>query len=107
MDVNIHIYLKKLKDFFNNDKEAYNDMFGVEKVDMVEFYKMVTKKATSNVKKNGDPMLSGEEMLEIITNLAFKEIKEEIEIQNFIKKQKEIDKIFTHIKGGFPPICLN
>jgi len=107
MDVNIHIYLKKLKDFFNNDKEAYNDIFGKEKVDMDEFYKMVAEKATINIKKNGDPILSGNEMLAIIADLAFKEISKEMQLEHLTKTKKEMDKIFINSKDGFPPICLN
>ena len=114
MDVNIHIYLKRLKDFFDNDREAYHDMFGHEKVDMDEFYKMVAAKATINNKKNGDPVLSGNEMLEIITDLTFQDIRRQIEIENFNKEYdnpsnipNETSRVFVHIKDGFPPMCLN
>jgi len=107
MDVNIHIYLKKLKDFFNSDKEAYNDIFGKEKVDMDEFYKMVAEKATINIKKNGDHILSGNEMLAIIADLAFKEISKEMQLEHLTKTKKEMDKIFINSKDWFPPICLN
>jgi hypothetical protein len=74
---------------------------------MGEFYKMVTEKAISNIKKGGDPMLSGTEMLEIITDLAIIDIRNEIEVEYFIKTQQEIEKVFVHTKGGFPPFCLN
>ena len=86
MDVDIRIYLQKLKDFFNTDKEAFRDMFGHGKIDMEEFYRMVADKATINMQKNGDPMLSSTELLGIVTDLAFKEVTEEIDIQNFIEK---------------------
>ena len=107
MDIDIEIYLKKLKDFFNNDEEARRDMFGHSEIDMDEFYKMVTTKATINSKKKGDPMLSGMELLEIVTDLALKDIREEIETEHFVKRQQEVDKLFIHIKDGFPPLCLN
>ena len=107
MDVAIHIYLQKLKEFFETDKEAFRDMFGQGEVDMEEFYKMVTHKATTNIKKNGDPILSSTEMMEIITDLALKDLREEIDIDNFIKKQQDIEKLFIHVKDGFPPFCLN
>ena len=38
-------------------------MFGHGEIDMEEFYKMVADKATINIKKNGDPILSTTEML--------------------------------------------
>ena len=107
MDIDIEIYLKRLKDFFDNDEEARIDMFGHSDIDMDEFYNRVTEKAISNVKKGGDPMLSGTEMLEIVTDLAFRDIRDEIELEHLIKRQQEIEKVFVHTKGGFPPICLN
>ena len=107
MCVDIQIYLKRLKDFFETDEEARRDMFGNSKIDMELFYKMVRDKATINVKNNGDPMLSGDEMLEIITELAFKDIEKEINIEEHTKKQKEIDSVFVKFKDGFPPFCLN
>ena len=107
MEVDIQIYLKRLKDFFDTDVEARRDMFGHSEIDMDEFYVMVAKKATINNKKKGDPILSSTEMLEIVTDLALRDIRQEIEIENFIKKQEEIEKVFIHIKDGFPPFCLN
>jgi len=107
MDVDIEIYLKKLKDFFNNDKEARIDMFGQSEIDMDKFYLMVADKATINNKKNGHPILSPTEMLEIVTDLALSDIEGEIEVKNFVKRQQEIEKVFMYSKDGFPPIGLN
>lgn len=107
MDINIQIYLKRLKDFFESDKQARLDMFGDSNIDMKLFYGMVSDKATINAKKNGDPILSGEEMLQIVTTIAFNEIQEEINVVNYIKQQETIQKVFTKSKHGFPPICLN
>ena len=107
MEVDIQIYVKRLKDFFDADEEARRDMFGNGHVDMDEFYRMVAEKATINAKKNGDPMLSSTEMLEIVTDLALKDIEKEINVKEFVKKQQEIEKVFVNIKDGFPPFCLN
>ena len=107
MDVNLHIYLKRLREFFENDKQAREDMFGQTQVSMEEFFKMVAKQATINIKKNGDPMLSGTEMLEIVTDLALKDVEKELDVKQFIKRQQEIEKVFVHVKEGFPPFCLN
>ena len=107
MDVDIRIYLQKLKDFFNTDKEAFRDMFGHGKIDMEEFYRMVADKAPINIKKNGDPMLSSTEMLEIVTDLVIQDISKEIKVEEFVKRQQEIEKVFIHFKDGFPPMCLN
>jgi len=51
MEVDIQIYLKRLKDFFESDEEARRDMFGNSTIDMKLFYKMVADKATINAKK--------------------------------------------------------
>jgi hypothetical protein len=107
MDIDIEIYLKKLKDFFSRDEEARKDMFGHSEIDMDEFYMRVAEKAEINNKKKGDPILSPSEMLEIITDLALRDISAEIEVEHFIKKQQYLEKIFLHVKDGFPPICLN
>jgi len=107
MELDVQLYVKKLKDFFDSDEEARRDMFGHGEVDMDEFYKMVADKATINIKKNGDPMLSSVEILEIVTDLAFKDIAKEVNIEKFLKQQEEIQKLFVHTKDGFPPFCLN
>ena len=52
-------------------------------------------------------MLSGTELIEIVTDLALRDIRDEIEIEYFIKRQQEIEKVFVHTKDGFPPFCLN
>ena len=105
MDIDIRIYLKRLKEFFKTDAEARRDMFGKSEIDMEDFYKMVEHQATINRKKAGDPMLSTNQMLEIVTDLAIKDAG--IDMKAFIKKQQEIEKLFIHIKDGFPPFCLN
>ena len=107
MDIDIHIYVKRLKAFFDRDKEARKDMFGSAEISMKQFYIMVTEQATANSKKEGNPMLSSNQILEIVTDLALEEIKQEITIPHIIKRQQEIDKLFVHLKDGFPPICLN
>ena len=88
MEVDIRIYLKRLKDFFESDEEARRDMFGNSTIDMKLFYKMVAEKATINIKKNGDPILSGNEMLAIIADLAFKEISKEMQLEHLTKVKK-------------------
>ena len=107
MHIDIEIYLKRLKDFFSRDEEARKDMFGHSEVDMDEFYMLVAEKAKINNKKNGDPILAPHEMLEIITDLALRDIRAEIEGELLIVKKQELEKIFLHVKDGFPPMCLN
>ena len=98
MDVDVKIYLKRLKDFFNADETARRDMFGETRVDMDGFYKMVAEQATINLKDVGDPMLTDTQMLDIITDLAFEQHHND---------QQENQKIFKTIIDGMPPFCLN
>ena len=48
MDVNIEIYLRKLKEFFKNDKDSNHDMFNKLDVDMDEFFNLIRKQAEIN-----------------------------------------------------------
>ena len=107
MNIDIEIYLKRLKDFFSKDKEARTDMFGHSEIDMDAFYSMVAERAAINSKNNGDPVLSPTQMVEIVTDLAFRDVEKEIEITQYIKRQEEIERVFMKTKDGFPPIGLN
>ena len=102
MNIDIEIYLKRLKDFFNNDKEARQDMFGQSEIDMDTFYLMVAERATINSKKNGDPVLSPIEMVEIVTDLAFRDVQKEIEVNQYIKRQERNRKSFHENKRRVP-----
>ena len=55
-------------------------MFGSAEINMKQFYIMVTEQATVNSKKKGNPMLSSNQILEIVTDLALEEIRETLEI---------------------------
>jgi hypothetical protein len=46
-------------------------------------------------------------MLEIVTDLAIQDISKELNVEEFVKRQQEIEKVFIHFKDGFPPFCLN
>ena len=114
MDVDIRIYVQRLKDFFDNDEDARRDMFGAKQLDLDKFYLMVTKKATSNFKEKGDPILSSMELLEIVADIAMEDAAKELNIQELIESGEkgvyvpnDINSVFVHFKDGFPPICLN
>ena len=40
-------------------------------------------------------------------DLALKDVEKELDVKQFIKRQQEIEKVFVHVKEGFPPFCLN
>tara|TARA_R110002153_G_scaffold54340_1_gene151449 strand:+ start:171 stop:512 length:342 start_codon:yes stop_codon:yes gene_type:complete len=100
MDVNIEIYIRQLKEFFKNDKEARKDMFVRLDVDMEQFFKLVRVQAEKNVGKDGDPMLSTEQMATITAII--------MEQKTHLKNQTtDMKKIFKTIIVGHPPMCLN
>ena len=100
MDVNIEIYLRQLKNFFENDKQAKTDMFSTLDVDMNKFFDLVRVKAEENFKKDGEPMLSGEQMADIMAIMIEGDIEPKLKVTN-------MDKIFKTIIKGYPPMCMN
>ena len=103
MNVNIEIYLRKLKEFFNDDSDVRDDMFNKLDVDMEEFFNLIRKQAEINVDTDGEPMLSAEQMADIMAIIMS---REEMELH---KELKDIDlkNIFKTFVDGFPPICMN
>ena len=52
MNVDVLIYISKLKEFFKKDEEAKNDIFGTIQLDEDKFYGMVEEKSNyTNTKK--------------------------------------------------------
>tara|TARA_R110002110_G_scaffold174162_1_gene377092 strand:- start:513 stop:839 length:327 start_codon:yes stop_codon:yes gene_type:complete len=108
MDIDIKIYVKKLKDFFNRDKDARADVFGETNVDMNQFYRMVTKQAILNHKERGDPTLSPIELMEIMADLALIDVTSELDIEQTLHlHNRNIDNLFSKPLKDFPPFCLN
>ena len=108
MDIDIQLYVKRLQDFFNNDKNARKDMFGNAQIDMPQFYGLVAQQATLNNNQIGDPTLSPIQLMAIMTELAAKEIVEELDIHQPLHLHNyNMDKIFYTPIDGFPPFCLN
>mgnify|MGYP001269303179 CR=1 FL=1 len=110
MDVDIEIYINKLKTFFKNDKKAKEELFGTKLLNEEEFFKRVRARAIINFKEDGEPTLSQPQMAEVIQNLLLEGlvdkgvIEEEQLIQSINPEPK--NSLFQKIKG-FPPICLN
>ena len=108
MDVDIQIYVKKIQDFFNNDKEARKEMFGNVKIDMTQFYSLVVQQATLNYKEIGDPTLSPPQLMAIMADLTVKEAVEELGLHKMLHLYNDnTHKLFSKPLKGFPPYCLN
>jgi len=100
MDVNIEIYLRQLKEFFEKDEQAKADMFSTLDVDMTKFFDLVRLKAEENFEKDGEPMLSGQQMADIMAMMIEGITEPELKVVN-------MDKIFKTIIEGYPPMCMN
>lgn len=100
MDVNIEIYLRQLKEFFEKDEQAKADMFSTLDVDMTKFFDLVRLKAEENFEKDGEPMLSGQQMADIMAMMIEGIAEPELKVVN-------MDKIFKTIIEGYPPMCMN
>ena len=98
MSIDVEIYIKNLKRFFNNDRESREEMFS--HVDMEEFFILASEQAEQNIIDNGDPVLSRTQMYDIITLMSFRN-------QEQYMDDIDIKKIFKTMVEGMPPICLN
>ena len=108
MNIDIQMYVNKLKDFFTNDESARKDIFGDNKVDMTKFYNLVHHQATINYKKVGDPTLSTVQLMEIMADIAFNEvITEHFNTKILSHNKDKIDRLFHKPLEGYPPFCLN
>ena len=101
MNVEIEIYVRKLREFFNTDEQARKDMFSGYNVNLDEFFKVVKKQAEVNVGLYGDPTLNTKQMMEIMMMLTIGE--EAIDIE----ANKNVEKVFKKLLDDMPPFCMN
>ena len=101
MNVEIEIYVRKLREFFNTDEQARKDMFSGYNVNLDEFFKVVKKQAEVNIGLYGDPTLTSEQMMDIMMMLTIGE-----QAIN-IKANENIEKVFKKLLDDMPPFCMN
>jgi|TARA_R110000822_G_scaffold308559_1_gene436647 hypothetical protein len=100
MEVDVLIYINTLKNFFDKDKQAYQDMFGTLTIDKDIFFDKVSELAKKNYKEKGEATLSTDQIYEVVDDLLDK---------NLSKSQKEtkLPPSFKKILKDFPPFSLN
>jgi hypothetical protein len=100
MEVDVLIYMKTLKNFFDRDEQAYQDMFGTLTIDKKIFFKEVSKLANKNYKETGEAILSTNQIYNVVDNLLDKKLS---------KSQEEatLPPTFKKILKDFPPFSLN
>ena len=101
MSVEIEIYVRKLREFFNIDEQARKDMFSGYNVNLDEFFKVVKKQAEVNVGLYGDPTLTTKQMMDIMMTLTIG--KQAIDS----KANENVEKVFKKLLDNMPPFCMN
>ena len=101
MNVEIEIYVRKLREFFNTDEQARKDMFSGYNVNLDEFFKVVRKQAEVNLGLDGDPTLNTKQKMDIKMMLTIGH--EEINM----KANENIEKVFKKLLDDMPPFCMN
>ena len=100
MEVDVLIYLNTLKNFFDKDQQAYQDMFGTLTIDKEIFFEEVSRIANENYKERGEAILSTEQIYEIVDDLLGKKLSQS-------EKEEQIPPTFKKILKDFPPFSLN
>ena len=100
MEVDVLIYINTLKNFFNKDQQAYQDMFGTLTIDKDIFFKEVSKLANKNYKETGEAILSTEQIYEVVDDLLDKRLSKS-------QEESKLHPTFRKILKDFPPFSLN
>jgi len=100
MEVDVLIYINTLKNFFNKDQQAYQDMFGTLTIDKEIFFDEVIKLANKNHKETGEAILSTEQIYEVVDDLLGKRLSKN-------QEEPKLHPTFKKILKNFPPFSLN
>ena len=100
MEVDVLIYLNTLKNFFDKDQQAYQDMFGTLTIDKEIFFEEVSRIANENYKERGEAILSTEQIYGVVDELLGKKLSQSNE-------EDILPPSFKKILKEFPPFSLN
>ena len=100
MEVDVLIYINTLKNFFDRDQQAYQDMFGTLTIDKDIFFDKVGKLANKNYKDNGEATLSTDQIYEVVNELLGKKLPKD-------QEENTPNPTFQKILKDFPPFSLN
>jgi|TARA_R110000796_G_scaffold112692_3_gene224317 hypothetical protein len=100
MEVDVLIYINTLKNFFDKDQQAYEDMFGTLTINKDIFFKKIIKIANKNYKENGEAILSTEQIYEVVDELLGKKLSQK-------EEETKLHPSFKKILKDFPPFSLN
>ena len=100
MEVDVLIYINTLKNFFDKDQQAYQDMFGTLTINKDIFFDKVSKLANKNYKDKGEATLSTDQIYEVVDGLLEKKLTKS-------QKSHTTNPTFQKILKDFPPFSLN
>jgi len=127
MNIDLQIYLKSLRDFFDTNEDGKKELLGsFPGVDFEAFMEEVEKLATTNYDKLGDPNISKKQIINILQILHAQVMRDglqqliesgEIDIEKdhhglpqvklTPQFHKELDQLKVFQKSELGPICLN
>lgn len=100
MEVDVLIYINTLKNFFDKDQQAYQDMFGTLTIDKEIFFDEVIKLANKNYKETGEAILSTDQIYKVVDDILGKKLSKSHE-------ETLLPPSFKKILKDFPPFSLN
>jgi len=83
MDVDVQIYLKRLRSFFENQKGDVERLMNTPRVDLDLLMEQIQLMATENYKELEDPTLTKNQILVAVNIVQNKTLKEDIDIDEF------------------------
>lgn len=83
MDVDVQIYLKRLRSFFENQKGDVERLMSTPGVDLDLLMEQIQLMATENYKELEDPTLTKNQILVAVNIVQNKTLKEDIDIDEF------------------------
>jgi len=78
MEIDIQIYITNIRNFFETNENARNQMFNIPYADEDMFYEGLEEVATKNYETHGDPTLTKQEIAEVIQDVIQQNIRYEL-----------------------------
>ena len=78
MEIDIQIYITNIRNFFDTNENARNQMFNIPYADEDMFYEGLEEVATKNYETHGDPTLTKQEISEVIQDVIQQNIRNEL-----------------------------
>tara|TARA_R110002020_G_scaffold190204_4_gene389711 strand:+ start:4223 stop:4612 length:390 start_codon:yes stop_codon:yes gene_type:complete len=78
MEIDIQIYITNIRNFFETNEQAREQMFNIPYADEKMFYEGLEEVATKNYETHGDPTLTKQEISDLIQDVIQQNIRNEL-----------------------------